>query len=145
MIKNTKYNSNWVIFNGVKFQSKDEMLFYILLLHQKKTGLIKDFTLQPKFVLIEKFTYFGIKRREVTYTPDFRIEHIDGTIECVDVKGYGTQQGDLRRKIFEWKYPDVKLTWISRNLKHGNRDGWIEYDELKKILRKKGKEKNERL
>jgi hypothetical protein len=47
--------------------------------------------------------------------------------------------GILKRKMFDYKYPDLTLQWISYSLKDG---GWIQYDELKKLRAKRKKEKN---
>lgn len=136
----SKYNSKKVTIDEHQFDSKDEGRYYeylkILLAEEK----IKGFELQPTFVLIPKFKKNGKNYRETTYTPDFLIDHLDGTQELIDVKGFSTQQGELRRKLFEYTYPDIKLTWIARNLKHGNEHGWIEYEALKKV-RSKNKKK----
>lgn len=130
----SKYNSKKSICDGITFDSNDEMMYYQLLKKHKNKGIIKDFELQPTYVLINGFTKHGKKYRQITYTPDFKVYHLDGTIECIDVKGFSTQQGDLRRKLFDSRY-DEKLTWVSRSIKHGNADGWINYDDLKKKRR----------
>jgi len=57
--------------------------------------------------------------------------------------GTATQQGELRRKMFDYKYPELMLTWVCRNKKYGDADGWIIYEELKKIYSKRKKEKGE--
>ena len=110
---------------------------------QKAKGLIANFELQPKYELIPAFTKDGKKYRPITYSPDFIIYHNDGTDECIDVKSMGTatQQGVIRRKLFDWAYQDIKLTWVCRNLKHGNADGWVLYEDLKAIYAKRKKEK----
>ena len=38
----------------------------------------------------------------------------------------------MRRKMFDYKYPNEKLTWIQKSIKYGDENGWIEYEELKK-------------
>jgi len=60
-------------------------------------------------------------------------------LEAVDVKtlGTATQQGEIRRKMFLYHYPQIKLTWVCRNLKRATIDGeWILYDDLKKAINK---------
>jgi hypothetical protein len=85
----------------------------------------------------------GENRRAITYAPDFKIINSDGSIHVIDVKSMGTatQQGELRRKLFEYKYPELELMWVCRNLKHGDVDGWIKYEDLKKIYRDAKKNK----
>ena len=140
MIKRTKYNSKKIEIDNMKFDSADESKYYLYLKDLKEKGEVRYFLLQPKYVLIPKFVYFGEKRRELTYTADFLVYYPDGTFEAIDIKGFSSQQTEIRRKMFEYKFPNEKLTWIARNLKHGN-DGWIEYDQLKKIRAKNKKEK----
>lgn len=132
----SKYGSKKIVIDGISFDSKDEGKYYEYLKMLKTQGKILNFELQPKYTLIPGFKYFGKTRRAMTYTPDFRIYHLDGSEELIDVKGFSTQQGELRRKLFEYKYPDLKLTWIARSLKYGNEYGWIEYEELKKCRKK---------
>jgi hypothetical protein len=143
MARRTKYNSNKIVVDGITFDSKDEAKYYEYLKHLKAYGMIENFELQPEYELIPKFKKHGRTYRKMTYTPDFLIYHVDGSQELIDVKGYSTQQGEIRKKLFDYKYPDVKLTWIARSLKFGDRYGWIEYSELQKKRResKNGKSK----
>lgn len=145
-MKKTKYNNKKIEIDGIKFDSKDESLYYLDLKTSKESGNIIDFELQPKYELIPKFKYMGENRRAITYSPDFKIINNDGTSYVVDVKSMGTatQQGELRRKLFEYKYPSIELIWYCRNIKHGI-NGWVKYEDLKKIYRdnKKAKKSKE--
>ena len=134
----SKYNNRRMAVGGYIFDSKDEAKYYELLKDKKAQGLIVNFELQPQYELQPSFKRDGKTIRAITYTADFLIYHNDGTEEAVDIKSLGTatQQGLLRRKMFWHKYQGLKLTWLCRNLKHGDENGWIEYDELKKARRK---------
>jgi hypothetical protein len=136
-----KYNSKKIEIDGHIFDSKDESLFYLLLKKRKEYGAIIDFELQPKYVLIPKHKYFDKNIRETTYTADFLVHLINCTDIVIDVKGFGTQQGDIRRKLFGYMNPNIRLKWITRNIKYGDKDGWVDYDELKKIRSKNKSEK----
>ena len=144
--KAPKYRNKKVELDGLLFDSKDEAHFYTHLKEQKQDRLIQDFELQPQYELVPAFIYQGRKRKPITYTPDFKVIHNDGHIEVIDVKSMGsaTQQGELRRKLFEFKYPEILLRWVCRNLKHGDEYGWIDYDELKKIYAKNKREKKKK-
>lgn len=146
-MKKTKYNNKKIEIDGIKFDSKDESLYYLDLKANKEQGQIKDFELQPKYELIPKFKYMGENRKAITYSPDFKVVAINGTSYLIDVKSMGTatQQGELRRKLFEYRYPDLDLRWVCRNMKHSSGDGWVEYELLKKIYRdnKKAKKSKE--
>lgn len=136
----SKYNSKKVVIDGITFDSKDEGKYYEYLKELKAKGKIFNFELQPSYELQPKFKKDGKGYRAITYTPDFLIYHLDGTKELIDVKGMSTQQGEMRRKMFDYKYPELKLTWVASSLKYSP-TGWIEYGELKKIRAKNRKEK----
>jgi len=129
----SKYNSQKCNSDGYSFDSKQEMRYYEYLKVLKAKEKILNFELQPKYILLNKFQYMGKSRQAITYTPDFLIYHTDGTEELIDVKGMSTQQGDMRKKLFEYRYQNLKLTWIASNYKYGNENGWIECGELKKL------------
>ena len=135
----SKYNSKKVECDGITFDSKDEMKYYEALKIRKSKGEIQNFELQPKFTLIEGFKKDGKTYRPITYTPDFTVYHNDDTVEYVDVKGMTTQQGEMRIKLFNWKYRDLKLSIVARNLKYGDQYGFIDFYELKKIRSKNRK------
>ena len=135
----SKYNSEKVVLDGITFDSKDEMKYYEALKTRRAKGEIQNFELQPKFTLIEGFKKDGKTYRPITYTPDFTVYHNDDTVEYVDVKGMTTQQGEMRIKLFHWRYRDLKLSIVARNLKHGDQYGFIDFYELKKIRSKNRK------
>lgn len=139
----SKYLSHKTVVDGIKFDSKDEAKYYEALKIRKYRGEIENFELQPKFVLREGFEKFGKKYRAFTYTPDFTVYHNDGSVEYVDVKGQTTQQGEIRIKLFNDFYRDLKLSIVARNLKYGDEYGFIDYYELQKIRRKNRRAKNE--
>ena len=140
MIKISKYLSKKIVVDGITFDSKDESKYYEALKIRKSKGEIQNFELQPKFTLIEGFKKDGKTYRAITYTPDFTIYHNDGSVEYVDVKGMTTQQGELRIKLFNWKYRDKKLSIVARSIKYGDKYGFIDYYELQKIRRNNRKE-----
>jgi hypothetical protein len=138
----SKYNSQKITIDGIAFDSKDEAHYYESLKLRQARGEIKCFELQPTFTLIEGFKKQNKTYRAITYTPDFKIYHNDNSIEYIDVKGMTTQQGELRIKLFHWKYRDFKLSIVARSLKYGDQYGFIDFYELQKKRRnaKKGKQ-----
>lgn len=137
MARKTKYNSKKIVDDGICFDSKDEMRFYEHLKKMKFKGEIVNFELQPKFVLIPKFQYRGKTERMATYTLDFAVYNLDGSVTYVDVKGYSTQQGEFRFKLLKYLNPDKDFRWVARSLKYGDQYGWIDYKELQKKRRAK--------
>lgn len=126
-----KYKNKKVVADGIKFDSKHEAEYYLYLKKLKEEGKIKDFQLQHKFELQPSFKKYGKTHRAITYTVDFAIYHNNGDVEYVDVKGMETQQGIMRKKMFDYLF-DEKLTWIQKSIKYGDENGWINYDDLKK-------------
>ena len=139
----SKYLSHKTVVDGITFDSKDEAKYYEALKIRKYRGEIENFELQPKFTLVEGFKKDNKTYRAITYTPDFVIYHNDGSEEYVDVKGMTTQQGELRIKLFNHFYRDLKLSIVARNLKYGDEYGFIDYYELQKIRRKNRRIKDE--
>lgn len=143
--KGTKFNNKKIIFHDIKFDSEDEMYYYQYLLAKKAKEEIIKFELQPKYLLQPKFIDAqGKTVQAITYTPDYLVYHLDGTVEAIDVKSLGTatQQGELRKKMFLFIYPQTKLTWICRNLKRSRIDGqWIKYEDLKAEMAKEARAK----
>ena len=132
----SKYLSHKTVVDGITFDSKDEAKYYEALKIRKYRGEIQNFELQPKFTLIQGFKKNGKTYRAITYTPDFVIYNNDNSEEYIDVKGMTTQQGELRIKLFNHFYRDLKLSIVARNLKYGDEYGFIDYYELQKIRRR---------
>jgi len=97
-----KYNAIATVIHGHKFPSKREGRRYLQLFYEKKAGLIKDFWLQPKFVLTSG-------KEKVTYIADFKVLHLDNKIVIEDVKGKKTAVYNLKKKLMKNCYGiDIK-------------------------------------
>lgn len=137
----TKYNNKKTTIDGITFDSRDESLYYQSLKDMKSKGLIKDFELQPKFLLQESFAKDGKKYRAINYIADFKVINNDGSSYIVDVKGMLTTEFKIKMKLFNYKYPNIELKLVSRSIKFGNEYGFINYYELQKIRKQNKKEK----
>jgi hypothetical protein len=62
----------------------------------------------------ETFEFVGIKRGTRFYTPDFKVENMDGSIERHEIKGYMDQRSATKLKRMEKYHPDVKITVIGQ-------------------------------
>ncbi len=134
----SKFNSKPVVIDGIKFDSGIEGQYYVGLKEKEKIGLVKSFILQPVYELQPKFRKNGKGIQAIKLKADFQIILADGSELIVDVKGHPTEGAKIKRKMFDFKYPDRNLVWISYSKIDG---GWIEYEDLKKArkLRKKAK------
>jgi hypothetical protein len=135
----TKYGSKKVTIDGHTFDSKAEASYYQQLKWLKQAKQIKDFKLQPRYLLQEAFSKNGKHFRKIEYVADFEVHHLDGSVEVIDVKGYETKDFLIKRKLFERLYM-YKLSVVT----YDKSFGWIELDELKKLKRKAGKPRAKR-
>ena len=129
----TKYNNKKTVIDDIVFDSKNEALYYQALKDMKANGLIKDFELQPEFILQEGFEKDEKKYRAIKYTADFRVLTNNDSSYIVDVKGMLTTEFKIKMKLFNYKYPNIELRLISRSVKYGNEYGFIDYYELQDI------------
>lgn len=136
----SKYNSKKVTIDGIDFDSKTEGDYYLYLCDLLRKDEIVGFEIQPKYTLIPKFEKDGKHYREITYTPDFLVKYHSDRIVVVDIKGFSTQQGEMRAKMFNYFYPHIKLVWLTYVKKYG---GWVEYNDLKKLRRANKKKEDE--
>lgn len=125
----SKYNNKKVVCDGITFDSKAERDYYLYLLDLKQRGIVIDVQLQPSFLLQEKFRKNGKLYREITYKADFEVTYVDGHVEIIDVKGMMTKDFAIKQKLFEYKYPGLRLLLVAYSQIDG---GWINLDELKK-------------
>ena len=116
------------------FPSKAEASRYLQLKCLQKAGIVKVIEIQPAFILqpgYQKCTKClkiwkpptkqtrrkicircGSKLewiRPIIYRADFRITYADGHQEIEDIKGFSTEIFKLKRKMFEYRYPDLTL------------------------------------
>lgn len=132
-----KYGAKKTIINGIEFDSIAESEYYLILLSKKQHGEIKDFGLQPKFELLPAFESQGKKHKPITYTADFRVEHLDGSLEIIDIKGFEPRDFPLRKKLFSYNNRNLVLTILAdcpkKYMEHADDGPFIELDKLKKL------------
>ena len=109
-----KYFNKKVIVNGIKFDSKKEAKRFQELMILKKAGLIKELELQKIFELQPKYTNNkGEHIRAITYKADFFYydNHLKQYI-VEDTKGFKTDVYKLKKKLFEYQYPNLTIEEI---------------------------------
>jgi hypothetical protein len=149
MQKKSKFNVNTTekgkkarSFEGILFASEMELKFYRdVLLPAKDRGEIVKIVLQPVFILQPSFEKFGKKYLPIKYIGDFEVIYQDGRNILWEIKGISSNEAKLKRKMFNFVYPNRVLEWITYSLKWG---GWLDYDELiRKRNEAKRKNKND--
>lgn len=103
--------------DGIKFASPGEGERYLELMIRVASGENIEVFLQPKFEIQPKFRKDGVLYRPIRYIADFKIVHGDGRVEIEDVKGWGGYTTDIykiKRKLFEYQYPELSLIALKR-------------------------------
>lgn len=136
--KRNKYNNTKIEHDGIKFDSKMERDYYDYLKKLEQTGVISEFIMQKDYVIFDGYTKNGVKVRPIIYRADFEVHYPDGRIEVIDIKGQPTKDFNIKKKLFEYRYP-FELVLLTYSKIDG---GWITHEDLK-IARKKRKEERE--
>lgn len=109
--KPNKFHAQKTVVNGVTYDSKKESKRAIELQYLEKAGKIKNLEMQKRFILQEGFVNNeGQKVRPISYLADFYYEQ-NGQKVVEDVKSPATrtQVYSLKKKLFWFKYPDIKF------------------------------------
>lgn len=108
--KKSKYKNVPRDHNGTMYHSTKEAKYARDLDYRKRAKDIRDWKRQVK---IELYSY-GIHIAD--YWIDFVVEHNDGSLEYVEVKGFATPEWRLKWKLFcaqmGERYPDAQLTVV---------------------------------
>lgn len=138
--RNKKYGAKKIMINDIVFDSIMEGRYYLYLLEQQKLGEVKAFTRQTTFELQPKFRnqFTGKAVRAITYIADFVVTMPDKTEYVIDVKGKETTDFKLKKKLFEYKYPDKRFMCVQWVASHNE---WEDLEDIKKRRRSARKAK----
>lgn len=146
-----KFHAKKTTIDGITFDSKIESEYYLYLKSLKEQGLVQGFEMQSTFILQEKFIKFNnqiilgsdndfnkLKRKyklkttpAITYKADFDVLYKDGTRQVVDIKGgVLTDTFKIKEKMFNYKFPELTLSVITKDKSTGK---WVSFEENKKI------------
>lgn len=101
-----KYHAKKTEINGVRYDSKHEAKDGQKLEQLASMGVITNLQRQVRFVLQEGYkNNQGKTIRPISYVADFVYER-DGKKYVQDSKGVRTEVYKIKRKLFEYKYPE---------------------------------------
>ncbi len=113
MMRSNKYHAKKVTVNGIKFDSKLEANRWLELKLMEKAGRISNLRRQVEFVLQPSFRKNGKTIRKISYFADFvYIENGFTIIE--DTKGIKTDVFRLKKKLFEYKFPELTIKEVTK-------------------------------
>lgn len=108
--KQSKYKNKKVKVNEKVFDSKKEAKRYCELIKLEQAGLIKDLETQKKFLLLDTFKKNGTTYKQISYYADFVYFDVYSKKTIVeDVKGVKTQVYKIKKKLFEFMYPNLTI------------------------------------
>lgn len=114
-----------------------EMEYYRdIILPQIESGDIVNCDRQVKYELQPSFEYQGKKERAIQYISDFDITYANSSFLVVDIKGMVKAMDIVKRKMFEYRYPDINLVWLGKSNIDG---GFVTLDVIKKGRRERKK------
>lgn len=105
----SKYRNRKTTIDGITFDSKAEARRYAELKLLERAGEIKDLELQPKYRLLDGFKKNGKVYRPIDYIADFKYVDREGKTIVEDVKGKRTEVFNIKKKLFEKKYPELEI------------------------------------
>ena len=109
----SKYRSKKIIIDGISFDSKREGNRFLELKMLERAGKIKDLQLQHKFELQPSFRKNGRTIRAITYVADFTYFDLEKMkIVVEDVKGFKTDIYSVKKKLFEYKFPELTIVEV---------------------------------
>lgn len=109
--------------DGYKFDSESERDFYIKLKAFKKQFKIKDFEVNPTYILQEGFetdyiSFPNSKEKPITYIIDYSVTLNNGEKILIDTKGASGQTVEevakLKKKLFQYSNRKMPLFFISK-------------------------------
>lgn len=113
--KRSKYNARKTEIDGIKFDSQLEARRYAELKIMERRGEIYDLKLQPEFELIPSFCKNGKTHRRTVYRADFSYFEVATDKKIIeDTKGFQTDVYRLKKKLFEYIYPDLEIKEIEK-------------------------------
>ena len=104
-----KYHAKKTWMKGKVYDSKKEANRAFELELLAKMGKIQNLQKQVPFVLQEGYVNkHGKKIRPITYIADFTYEE-NGILIVEDTKGFETDVFKIKRKMLEYKYPEIEF------------------------------------
>ena len=115
----SKYNNVKTVVDGITFDSQKEAKRYNDLKILQRLGHIRNLVLQPRYELQPSFKKGKTYYRKIEYVADFQYfdTHLN-KIVVEDVKGMKTDVYKLKKKMFEYQYPDLELKEVWYGFKY---------------------------
>lgn len=101
-----KYGAIRTTYNGRSYASRAEARWAQYYEAELKAGRLKGLEYQPMIELTPR-------PNRIKYVADFKLFHLDGTVEYIDVKGMETAVFKLKLKLLKHFSPGIWLTIVN--------------------------------
>lgn len=104
------------IVDEISFDSKSEAEFYKKLKQAKQDNKIKDFQLEPEYLLQDSFiNWRGTKETDIKHYPDYLVTLNDNSQIILDTKGGSEHEesAKIKRKLWQYKNNDIPYYYVS--------------------------------
>lgn len=110
-----KYRNNKTLIDGIVFDSRLEAQRWCELKILERAGEITDLQRQVHFELQPSFRKNGKTIRKIEYVADFVYrDRKTGRMIIEDTKGMKTAVYKLKKKMFEYKYPEHTIMEVKK-------------------------------
>lgn len=110
-----KYKNKKIVIDGIKFDSRLEANRYCQLKILERAREIKDLRIQVEFVIQPSYKKNNKTIRAIKYIADFVYYDVKKKKTIIeDTKGFRNEVYRIKKKIFEYKYPELEIVEIRR-------------------------------
>ena len=110
-----KYRNKKIVIDGIEFDSRLEVNRYCQLKILERAREIKDLRRQVEFIIQPSYKKNNKTIRAIKYIADFVYYDVRKEKTIIeDTKGFKNEVYKLKKKIFEYKYPDLEITEITK-------------------------------
>lgn len=110
-----KYKNKKIVIDGIEFDSRLEANRYCQLKILERAREIKDLRRQVEFIIQPSYKKNNKTIRAIKYIADFVYYDVKKKKTIIeDTKGFKNEVYRIKKKIFEYKYPELEIVEIRR-------------------------------
>lgn len=110
-----KYKNKKIVMDGIEFDSRLEANRYCQLKILERAREIKDLRIQVEFVIQPSYKKNNKTIRAIKYIADFVYYDVKKKKTIIeDTKGFRNEVYRIKKKLFEYKYPDLEIVEIRK-------------------------------
>lgn len=114
-VSRSKFHAYKAMVDGIQFDSLNESRYYVQIKQIRdykqptEYGILLSFEMQVPYEIVPSFLKNGHRIRKMEYLADFVLHYDSGRTRVIDVKGVETDVFKLKKKLVEYKYPEVEI------------------------------------